>query len=149
MSPHANDQSTHFPDDVVPSQWMDQVREAFADVPERRLLIALLFDVIRVLHGGGVKERAEISAWIRGTNSARIPFSLLCDALELEPTCLARRLLHGKVMKVSRFRARADKRKAMPPTTVHEPSSPVADAEVSRASVEPENREADPTAAVG
>jgi hypothetical protein len=94
-------------DDLVPSQWLDSVRATFTDVPERRLLIALLFDVMRVLLGGNTKERAEISAWIRGTNDARIPFALLCDALELDPSCLARRLLHGKVTKVSRFRARA------------------------------------------
>ncbi len=106
------------------------MRAAFADVPERRLLIALLFDVIRVLQGGNAKERAEISAWIRGTNGARIPFDLLCDALELEPTCLARRLLHGKVAKVSRFRARAAKRHALRSATVPEPSAPVGDAAV-------------------
>jgi hypothetical protein len=130
MPPDAIDQQTSFPDDVVPSQWMDQVRAAFTDVPERRLLIALLFDVIRVLQGGNAKERAEISAWIRGTNAARIPFGLLCDALELEPTCLARRLLHGKVRKVSRFRARAAKRHVMRSTIVPEPSAPVGDAAV-------------------
>jgi hypothetical protein len=104
----------HDSDDVLPSQWMDRVRAASDDCPERRLLVALLFDVIRVLHGGGRKERAEISAWIRGTNRARMPFQLLCEALELEPTCLARRLLHDEVPRVSRFRARRETREADP-----------------------------------
>ena len=99
---------THYPDEIVPSQWMDQNRAALTEVPERRLMIALLFDVIRVLHGGGVKQRAEISAWIRGTNAARIPFRLLCEALDIEPTCLAQRLLRGEVTKTSRFRREAD-----------------------------------------
>jgi hypothetical protein len=120
---------TYYPDDVMPSQWMDQNRAALTDVPERRLMIALLFDVIRVLHGGGVKQRAEISAWIRGTNAARIPFRLLCEALEIEPTCLARRLLRGEITRASRFRAHGDKRKGMPST--------------------PENFEVDPAAALG
>ena len=139
MRPDTNGEQASFPDDVVPSQWMDQMRAAFMDLPERRLLIALLFDVIRVLQGGNVKERAEISAWIRGTNGARIPFLLLCDALEIEPTCLARRLLHGTVAKVSRFRGRASKRRAIPRATVAEPPAPI----------ESPSHEADATAAVG
>ena len=141
---------THYPDDVMPSQWMDQARAALTDVPERRLMIALLFDVIRVLHGGGVKQRAEISAWIRGTNAARIPFRLLCEALEIEPTCLARRLLCGEVTKVSRFRAQAEKRNVMPTTIEQESSaSDCAEEMATSAPVEHGSHEADPVAALG
>jgi hypothetical protein len=118
------------------------------DVPERRLLIALLFDVIRVLHGGGVKQRAEISAWIRGTNDARIPFRLLCEALEIEPTCLARRLLHGEIARVSRFRAQGDERKAAARASADEPAAPVDD-DLASGSADPANPADDPTVAVG
>jgi hypothetical protein len=113
-------------------------------------MIALLFDVIRVLHGGGVKQRAEISAWIRGTNAARIPFRLLCEALEIEPTCLARRLLCGEVAKVSRFRAQADKRHVVPSTIAPEPSvSECVEEMATSESMELGSHEADPTAALG
>lgn len=98
-------------DDILPSQLRDQMT-AVTDVPERRLLIALLFDAIRLLHNGGVKQQAEIASWIRGMNSARVPFRELCDGLDLEPACLARHLLQKGVAEVpKRLRAHGVRRK--------------------------------------
>jgi len=84
-------------------------------VPERRLLIALLFDAIRILHTGGVKQRDEIVSWIRGMNAARVPFRILCEGLDLDPGCLTQHLLHKGVAHVpTRLRAHGTRRKRLP-----------------------------------
>jgi hypothetical protein len=80
-------------DELLTSQWQDRQLPCFTDVPERRLLIAVLLDAVRCLQLG-VRQRTEVLAWIRGDYlTARIPFRSLCDGLELEPAPLARRLL--------------------------------------------------------
>ena len=98
-------------DDILPSQVRDQMSAA-TDVPERRLLIALLFDAIRLLQAGGVKQQAEIVSWIRGMNAARVPFRVLCEGLDLEPAWLARQLLLKGVAEVpKRLRAQGMRRR--------------------------------------
>ena len=100
--------------DIMPSQLRDQMT-AVTDVPERRLLIALLFDAIRILHNGGVKQRAEIVSWIRGMNAARVPFRELCEGLDLDPGCLTQHLLQKGVAHVpTRLRAHGTRRKRPP-----------------------------------
>jgi hypothetical protein len=80
-------------DGLVESQWFDRV-SASTDVPERRLLLAVLVDAVRCLQGGNVKERWEAAAWVRGENgNARLSFRSLCDGLGLEELPVARRLL--------------------------------------------------------
>jgi hypothetical protein len=98
-------------DEILPSQLRDQMT-AVTDVPERRLLIALLFDAIRILHNGAPKQRSEIVSWIRGMNAARVPFRVMCEGLDLEPECLARRLLQKGVAHVpTRLRAHGSRRR--------------------------------------
>ena len=80
-------------DELLESQWLDRTLPCFTDVPERRLLLAVLFDAIRCLQAG-TKQRREVVTWLRGENAgARIPFQDLCDGLEIEAVPLARRLL--------------------------------------------------------
>jgi hypothetical protein len=94
-------------DDMLPSQWLDRVGASLADMPERRLLVAVLFDAIRLLHYGGIKQRDEVIAWIQGRNgTARIPFTVLCDGLNLEPREFARRVLQTSLVNAPRRRTR-------------------------------------------
>ena len=91
-------------DELLASQWLDRMLPCFTDVPERRLLLAVLFDAVRCLQAG-TKQRREVLTWIRGEYaSARIPFQALCDGLELEAAPLARRLLLPMVSDVQRTR---------------------------------------------
>jgi hypothetical protein len=80
-------------DELIPSQWLDRTLPCFTDVPERRLLVAVLMDAIRCLQGVG-RPRTEVLSWIGGEYAtARIPFQSLCDGLEMEAAPLRRRLL--------------------------------------------------------
>jgi len=81
------------------------------DMPSLRAI----FDAIRLLHNGGVKQHAEIVSWIHGMNAARVPFRELCDGLDLEPACLARHLLQKGVAEVpKRLRAHGVRRRRSP-----------------------------------
>ena len=85
-------------DEFVASQWLDRVLPCFTDMPERRLLVAVLLDAVRSLQTGGGKQRTAVLAWIRGDNAAaRIPFQSLCDGLGMEAAPLARRLLRPAI----------------------------------------------------
>ena len=81
-------------DEFLASQWLDRVLPCFTDMPERRLLVAVLLEAVRSLQTGGGKQRTAVLAWVRGDNAAaRIPFQSLCDGLGMEAAPLARRLL--------------------------------------------------------
>lgn len=79
------------PEELVPSQWFGRFVPSFFDVPERRLLLAVLSDAVRLLHAGR-KQRAEVLAWIRG-QPARITFEALCDELAIDAATAARQLV--------------------------------------------------------
>jgi hypothetical protein len=85
---------TGFPSDqMLASQPVDRVSTSFIDVPERRLLVAVLADAARCLQIGG-KPRAEVLVWVRGQKgAARLSFQFLCDGLGMEVALTARRLL--------------------------------------------------------
>jgi hypothetical protein len=89
MGIDANDST--YPDELVPSQWFGRFVPSFFDVPERRLLLAVLSDAVRLLHAGK-KQRTEVLAWIRG-QPARIPFQALCDELAIDAATAARQLV--------------------------------------------------------
>lgn len=76
---------------LVTSQWGERSLSQFFDVPERRLLLAVLVDAVRVMLGDDLEERAGVVRWMRG-GAARIPFADLCHNLEVDPVVTARRL---------------------------------------------------------
>ena len=86
----APDSDHSCPDQLTASQWFDRVVPDFFDVPERRLLLAVLSDAVRRLQAG-VKQRTEVLRWMKG-HAARIPFQALCDGLRIDAGSLARRL---------------------------------------------------------
>ncbi len=81
-------------DDLVVSQWYDRQSPSFMDVPERRLLLAVLVDAIRCLQSNDERQRTQVAAWVRGENgNARLSFRSLCEGLGLDLAPLGHRLL--------------------------------------------------------
>jgi hypothetical protein len=120
-------------DELVPSQWLDRMSPSFVtDVPERRLLLAVLVDAIRCLQSGSQRDRSSVAAWIRGENgAARLLFQSVCDGLNLEADPLGRRLLrsagggkpisrnrvhHNGMMRIATPEARKPHASAQPPS---------------------------------
>jgi hypothetical protein len=66
-----------------------------SDVPERRLMAAVLFDAALQLSRPGSKGAAEVTRWIRNRDDESLPFSFssVCEALGLDAEYLARGLL--------------------------------------------------------
>ena len=74
------------PSELEPSQWLDRIVPSFFDVPERRLLVAVLFDAVRLLRTGTPKQSAEVWSWVCADDGkARITFRALCDGLDADP----------------------------------------------------------------
>jgi hypothetical protein len=69
------------------------------DIPEKRLMFAVLLDAVIHLQRRDSRRAAEAVEWIRGKgNGSVFSFQNICESLGLEPTGLARALLawhHG------------------------------------------------------
>lgn len=87
-----NDIEGSTPESLLASQWGERSRGQFLEVPERKLLVAVLVDAVRILLGNDRRERAGVLRWIKG-DDARIPFRELCHNLELDPAATARQLV--------------------------------------------------------
>jgi hypothetical protein len=70
----------------------EQVAARLADMPEKRLMLAVLMDAIVQLKRRGSAGAVEAEAWIRGATEGASPFSFaaVCEVLGLEPSYLAR-----------------------------------------------------------
>jgi hypothetical protein len=55
---------------------MDRLRPDVADVPERRLMLAILIDAIRCLQGSNAQARADVAGWVRRVTTVADPDSL-------------------------------------------------------------------------
>ncbi len=66
-----------------------------SDVPERRLMAAVLFDAVLQLSRPGSKGAADAMRWIRSRDDERLPFSFssVCEGLGLDAQYLARGLM--------------------------------------------------------
>lgn len=64
----------------------------FADMPEKRLMLAVLLDAIIQLRRTGSTGAVEAAAWIAADGAADEPFSFraVCEALGLDPVYLTR-----------------------------------------------------------
>jgi len=71
------------------------VAASSSDVPERRLMAAVLFDAVLQLSRAGSKGAADVTRWIRNRDDENLPFSFtaVCEGLGLDPEYLARGLL--------------------------------------------------------
>lgn len=84
-----------FPTTLLPPDLLDRATGSGSELPERRLMAAILFDAVLQLARRGSKGAAEAAWWIRHSDSADTPFSFgaVCDGLGLDPDYLRRGLL--------------------------------------------------------
>jgi hypothetical protein len=83
------------PDAILPDQYFDRLAARASDVPEKRLMFAVLLDAVIQLQRRNTAGSAEAERWIRGEDDEESPFSFhnVCEALGIEPGYLARGLL--------------------------------------------------------
>ena len=85
---------------LVAAQWGERSTAHFFDLPERRLLVAVLVDAVRLLLGSDPRERAAVIRWVKAEGEgARVPFRDLCYNLDLDPDQTARKLLRPDVLR--------------------------------------------------
>ncbi len=73
----------------VASAFANERSADLVNLPECRLLLAVLVDAIRCLHNGTDKHRTQTAAWVRGENgNARLSFTDVCEGLGADATGL-------------------------------------------------------------
>ena len=89
--------------DAVTARLFDTLTSP-GEVPERRLMAAVLFDAVLHLSRRGSKGAAEAVRWIHARDDESTPFSFtsVCEALGLDPAHLARGLLNWDPTAVDR-----------------------------------------------
>jgi hypothetical protein len=76
---------------AVPADFpVDRVASRFADMPEKRLMLAVLLDAIIQLRRPGSTGAIEAAAWFVGASDEPFAFRAVCDALGLDPAYLSR-----------------------------------------------------------
>jgi len=77
------------------SDLFDSIAASTSDLPERRLLAAVLFDAVLQLARRGSAGAAEAARWVRDREDDNTPFSFnaVCEGLGLDADYLARGLL--------------------------------------------------------
>jgi hypothetical protein len=87
------------PETILPIQYFDRLAVRVTDIPEKRLMFAVLLDAVIHLQRRDSRGAAEAVEWIRGEGDGSVfSFQNICESLGLEPTGLARALLawhHG------------------------------------------------------
>jgi hypothetical protein len=86
------------PETLLPEQYFDRCSAHATETPEKRLMFAVLLDAALQLQNGDAKGAAEAEHWIRDTKDIDAPYSFrnICEALAIEPSCLAHGLLAGR-----------------------------------------------------
>lgn len=87
--------SLQFPAALLPPDLLDRATGSGAELPERRLMAAILFDAVLQLARRGSKGAAEAAWWIRQSDREDTPFSFgaVCEGLGLDPDYLTRGLM--------------------------------------------------------
>ena len=86
---------TSIPDQLLPEQYFARIVTRAADMPEKRLMAAVLLDAVIHMQRRGSTAALEAQSWIRGEADADAFFSFrnICEALGIDPGYLARGLL--------------------------------------------------------
>jgi hypothetical protein len=86
---------TSIPDQLLPEQYFARIVTRAADMPEKRLMAAVLLDAVIHMQRRGSTAALEAESWIRGEEDAEAFFSFrnICEALGIDPGYLARGLL--------------------------------------------------------
>jgi hypothetical protein len=78
---------------LLPVQYFDRVAGAMHEMPEKRLMAAVLLDAMVHLQRDGSTGAAEVRAWIAGEGRGHLfSFDNVCEALGLDAGYLARGL---------------------------------------------------------
>ena len=88
------------PDIITPEQYSDRIRAELADVPEVRLMLAVMEDAVAYYQRLALESEqheqqlfAELREWIESDDTSwPYSFENICDALHLEPESLRRGL---------------------------------------------------------
>jgi len=82
------------PETILPIQYFDRLTARVTDVPEKRLMFAVLLDAVIHLQRRDSRGAAEAVEWIEGeAEDGVFSFQNICESLGLEPGGLARALL--------------------------------------------------------
>ena len=82
------------PEVMLPLQYFDRLTPHATDIPEKRLMFAVLLDAVIHLQRRDSRGAAEVAQWIREDDEESVfSFSNICDALGIAPVFLARGLL--------------------------------------------------------
>jgi len=80
-------------DPLLAEQYFDRLIRRASDMPEKRLMLAVLLDAIVHLHRPGSAGAAEAGRWILSESRSPFTFINICEALGIEATYLTRGLL--------------------------------------------------------
>ena len=86
--PDGDHETLHHP--LVSEQYFDRLSAGAADMPEKRLMLAVLFDAVLHLHRS---RSTEVMRWILSESAGPFSFNGICETFGIEPCYLARRLL--------------------------------------------------------
>ena len=78
---------------LLADQYFDRLAGRASDMPEKRLMLAVLFDAVVQLHRPGSASAVEVTRWIRSESDAPFAFNSICEAFAIDPMYLARGLL--------------------------------------------------------
>ena len=82
------------PEVILPLQYFDRLAPRPTDIPEKRLMFAVLLDAVIHLQRRDSRGAAEVAQWIRDDGDDSVfAFQSICEALDIEPAMLARGLL--------------------------------------------------------
>ncbi len=100
--------SSGLPETILPAQFFTGTARS---TPERRLIIAVLWDAIVQLRRAAPGDAMEAELWIRDElENVPISFPQVCDLLGLEPRALADVLLEWRAHSVSGVRGELGRR---------------------------------------
>jgi len=93
------------PEALLPDQYFDRVAGSCREMPEKRLMAAVLLDALVHLQREGSTGAAEVRSWIAGHGARGIfSFSGVCEALGIDPSYLTRGLTMRPRIVVRRVR---------------------------------------------
>ena len=82
------------PEVILPLQYFDRLAPRPTDIPEKRLMFAVLLDAVIHLQRRDSRGATEVAQWIREEGDESVfSFANICEALGIEPLFLARGLL--------------------------------------------------------
>ncbi len=106
------------PDALLPAQYFDGLVARASDLPEKRLMLAVLLDAAMALQRRNSSAAVEAERWIRGEHLELPPFTFekICENLGLDPAYLGRGLLawHTAPDRTSIRRLRTSQRRVTP-----------------------------------